>query len=222
MDTASPVRATAVASHPAQTIARIALIRRAFLLEYATVAWMIVEAAVGIWAGLRSGSFFLIAFGIDSVIELASACVLIWRLTVELRRGQVLAEQAERTASRIAGGLLIALAAYVVIAAAWKLSSGTGETFSWPGLVVTILAMPVMYLLARQKTAVAELLGSRAMRAEAVESVTCGWLSLVVAVSLVAQALSGAWWVDAAGSIGIVWFLVREGREAWRGDDCCD
>ena len=112
--------------------------------------------------------------------------------------------------------------AYVVTAAAWKLWMQTGEAFSWPGLVVTMLAMPLMYILARRKIAVAEALGSRAMRADAMESVTCGWLSLVVVVGLVAEGLTGAWWVDAVTSLGIVWFLVKEAREAWSGEDCCD
>ena len=85
-------------------------------------------------------------------------------------------------------------------AAAWKLWTQTGEAFSWPGLVVTMLAMPLMYVLARRKIAVAEALGSRAMRADAMESVTCGWLSLVVVVGLVAEGLTGAWWVDAVTS----------------------
>ena len=200
---------------------RRALIRRAFRLEYATVAWMTVEAAVAIWAGMQSASVSLLAFGIDSLIELASAGVLIWRLTVELRHGQAFAESAERTASRIAGLLLFALAAYVVTAAGWKLWAQTGETFSWPGLVVTMLALPVMYVLARRKIAVARALGSGAMRADAMEAMTCGWLSLVVVVGLVAQGLTGAWWVDSITSLGIVWFLVKEGREAWSGEHCC-
>ena len=155
------------------------------------------------------------------MIELASACVLIWRLTVELRRGQVVAERAERTASRIAGGLLLALAAYVVVSAGWQLWAHTGQEFSCAGLAITALAMPVMYLLARRKIAVAEALGSRAMRADAMESVTCGWLSLVVMLGIVAQGLTGAWWIDAVASLGIVWYLVKEGREAWRAEDCC-
>ncbi|HKM61757.1 MAG TPA: cation transporter [Acidisphaera sp.] len=200
---------------------RAELIERAFRLEYATIAWMVIEAAVAIWSGVQAASVSLLAFGIDSLIELASAGVLIWRLTVELRHGQAFAESAERTASRIAGGLLFVLAAYVVAAAAAKLRAHTGEAFSWPGLLVTMLAMPVMYVLARQKIAVAKALGSRAMRADAMESVTCGWLSLVVVVGLVAEGLTGAWWVDAVTALGIVWFLVKEGREAWNGDACC-
>ncbi|MBV8408819.1 MAG: cobalt transporter, partial [Alphaproteobacteria bacterium] len=68
----------------------------------------------------------------------------------------------------------------------------------------------------------AEALGSRALRADAMESITCGWLSLMVVVALVAQAALGAWWVDAVASLAIVWFLVREGREAWELRECCD
>ncbi len=210
---------------PALTVAigpaRAALIRRAFWLEYTTVAWMVVEAVVAIWAGVQAASLCLLAFGIDSLIELASAGVLIWRLSVELRRGQAFAERAERLASRIAGGLLLALSVYVIIAAGWKLWTQTGETFSWPGLVVALMAMPVMYVLAQRKIVVAEALGSRAMRADAMESMTCGWLSLVVVIGLVAQALAGALWVDSVTSLGVVWFLIKESREAWNGKDCC-
>jgi divalent metal cation (Fe/Co/Zn/Cd) transporter len=213
-------RAAEAAATPADP-GRAALVRRAFQLEYATVAWMVVEAAVAIWSGMQAGSISLIAFGIDSLIELASAGVLIWRLTIELRHGRAFAENAERVASRLAGGLLFALAAYVMAAAAWKLLMGTGQAFSWPGLIVTILAMPVMYFLARQKIAAAGALGSHAMRADAMESVTCGWLSLVVVIGLVAEGLTGAWWIDGVTSLGIVWFLLKEGREAWIGDPCC-
>lgn len=200
---------------------RARLVRDAFRLEYATVGWMLVEAGVAIWSGARANSVALLAFGIDSLIELASAGVLIWRLSVELRRGQAFGEAAERTASRIAGGLLFALAAYVVAAAAWRLWTRTGAEFSWPGLAITALAMPVMYLLARRKLAVAETLGSRAMRADAMESVTCGWLSLVVVVGQIVQFVTGVWWADAVASLGIVWFLVHEGREAWQDEACC-
>ena len=81
----------------------------------------------------------------------------------------------------------------MVTAAAWKLWIHAGQEFSWPGLVVTALAMPPMYLLARRKFVVADALGSRALRADAMEAVTCGWLSLVVVIGLVAEALTGAW-----------------------------
>ena len=131
-----------VASPSPVTNDRAALIREAFRLEYITLAWMTVEACVAIGSGFAAGSLTLMAFGIDSLIELASAAVLVWRLNVELRHGQTFAETAERTASRIGGALLFALAAYVVASAGWKLWMREGAEFSLPGLVITVLAIP--------------------------------------------------------------------------------
>jgi divalent metal cation (Fe/Co/Zn/Cd) transporter len=211
-----------VASPSAVADDRTALIRQAFRLEYITLSWMTIEAVVAIGSGVAADSLTLTAFGIDSLIELASATVLVWRLTVELRHGQTFAEKAERTASRIGGALLFALAAYVVASAGWKLWMQQGAEFSLPGLVISVLAIPTMYFLSRRKLQVANALGSRALRADAVESITCGWLALVVVGALIAQLLVGAWWVDAAASLGVVWFVIHEGREAWEGEDCCD
>jgi divalent metal cation (Fe/Co/Zn/Cd) transporter len=163
----------------------------------------------------------LTAFGLDSLIELASAGVLIWRLMVELREGGSFSEDTEKTAGRIAGGLLLTLAAYVTIAAAWSLWTRTGEAFSWPGLIVALAAIPSMRYLAHRKIAVAEKLRSRALRADAMEAVTCGWLSFVVVISLSAQWAIGAWWIDGVASLAIVWLLVKEGRAAWAGRECC-
>jgi divalent metal cation (Fe/Co/Zn/Cd) transporter len=162
----------------------------------------------------------LLAFGHDSVIELASASVLMWRLSVELRHGQKFSETAERIASRIGGGLLFALAAYVTAAAAWHLYNGAGEEFSWPGFIVALIAIPCMRYLAQRKIAIAEKIGSRALRVDAIEAVACGWLSFVVVVSLAAQWLVGAWWIDGVGSLVMVYLLVKEGREAWSADEC--
>ena len=199
---------------------RDVLVRAAFRLEWLTVGWMTVEAAIAIAAGWTAHSLVLIAFGLDSVIELASAGVLMWRLSVELRHGRVFSERAEHIAGRIGGALLWLLAAYVTAAAAWQLWNGTGEDFSWPGFVVALIAIPAMRYLARRKIAIAEQIGSRALRADAMEAVTCGWLSFVVVASLAAQWLFGAWWIDGVGSLAIVFFLVKEAREAWRGDAC--
>ena len=198
---------------------RAALVREAFRLEYLTIAWMVIEAAVAIGAGVAAGSITLLAFGIDSLIELASAVVLIWRLTVELRRGQSFAEFAERVASRIGGALLFALAAYIVVAAGWSLWMRQGASFSWPGLVVSLAAMPVMWVLSRRKLRIADALGSRSLRTDAVESITCGWLSFVVVIGLIAQLALGAWWIDSVTSLAIVWLLIKEGREAWKAEE---
>ena len=201
------------------SLARSILVRQAFRLEGLTIVWMTIEAAVATTSGIAAGSLSLLAFGIDSFIELASAVVLMWRLSVELWRGRALAEKAERTASRIGGVLLLTLAAYVMVSAAWGLWTRDGQEFSIPGLAITSLAIPIMYFLARRKLAIAERLGSRALRADAMESIACGWLSFVVVVGLAAQLLIGAWWIDSITSLAIVWLLVKEGREAWDSEE---
>jgi divalent metal cation (Fe/Co/Zn/Cd) transporter len=200
--------------------ARRELIQRAFWLEWITVAWMIIEAAVAIATGLMAGSISLLAFGLDSVIELASAVVLIWRLNVELRMGQLFPEDVERRASKIAGCLLFALAAFVVATAAWSLWTRRGQEFSGLGLVVTVAAIPIMYFLSKRKLAIADQLNSRAMRADAIESITCGYLAVVVVVGLTVEYFSEFWWVDSVTSLAIVYYLIKEGKEAWQNEEC--
>jgi len=207
-----------VADMAETSLHRAGLVQEAFRLEYLTLAWMVIEAGVAIGAGVVAHSVTLVAFGIDSLIELASAMVLIWRLTVELRHNQSFAESVERRASRIGGALLFALAAYVVVAAGWSLWTRQGQEFSWPGLLVSLIAIPLMWVLSRRKLRLADALGSRALRADAAESIACGWLSFAVVIGLLAQLLLGAWWIDSVTSLVIVWLLVKEGREAWKAE----
>ena len=199
---------------------RLNLIRRAFRLEWFTAGWMLIEAAVAIGAGLAARSLSLIAFGADSLIELVSAGVLLWRLNVELRQGAEFPESVERRASRISAALLFVLAAYVVVNAAYGLWRHEGQEFSTPGLILAVVTIPVMWWLARAKMRVADQIGSRALRADAVESITCGYLSGVVVLGLIGQLLMpGWWWVDSVASLAIVVLLVIEGREAWEGQE---
>jgi divalent metal cation (Fe/Co/Zn/Cd) transporter len=137
---------------------------------------------------------------------------------VELGHRQTFSARAEGTASRVGGALLFLLAAYVPTAALWHLWQGKGEEFSWPGFIVALVAILAMCYLALRKIAIAEKIGSRALRADAMEAIKCGWLSFVVVASLAVQWLFGTWWVDSIGSLAIVWFLIKEGCEAWSGD----
>jgi divalent metal cation (Fe/Co/Zn/Cd) transporter len=145
------------------TVDRRGLVREAFRLEWITIGWMVIEAVAAIGSGIASGSLVLLAFGLDSVIELISAGVLMWRLSVELRHGHAFSESAERIAGRIGGTLLFALAAYVVVAASWNLWTQHHGEFSAPGFIVTLLAIPIMRYLATRKIDLANRLGSRAL-----------------------------------------------------------
>lgn len=197
-------------------------IRASFALEYATVGWMVVEITAAIWAGLAAHNLSLLAFGADSVIELASAGVLIWRLSIELRRGEAFSESAERLASRISGALLLLLGVYVTASAAWGLWSHQRADSSSLGLVITALAIPIMFVLGRAKLRMATALGSSALRADAVESIACLYLAGVVFLGLAAERLWAAWWIDDVTSLAVVGLVVREGLEALRGDEAAD
>ena len=201
-------------------IERAPLIEAAFRLEWLTFAWMVIEAAGAFYSGVAAHSLSLVAFGADSLIELTSAGVLLWRLNVELRRGEEFAETIERRASRIGGLLLFALAAYVVASAVYGLWNKEGQEFSPLGLALTACALPIMWFLVKGKLHLATQIGSRALRADAVESITCGYLFGAVMLGLLIQFLMpGWWWVDSAMSLLIVLFLVREGREAWEAKE---
>lgn len=148
---------------------------------------MLIEAAVAIGSGIAAHSLSLIAFGADSLIELASAGVVLWRLHVEIRQGAEFPESIEQRASQIGGMLLFVLAAYVVASAAYGLWAREGQEFSATGLALVVLAIPVMWFLAKAKMRVADRIGSTALRADAVELITCGYLSGVVLLGLIVQ-----------------------------------
>jgi divalent metal cation (Fe/Co/Zn/Cd) transporter len=197
---------------------RAELIERAFRLEWITAGWMVVEAAVAIGSGVAARSLTLTAFGVDSVIELLSACLLLWRLRVELRERETFSEATERTAGRLGAVLLGALSIYVVASAAWSLGLGAGQEFSALGLALALLAIPIMAVLAMAKRRLADAIGSAALRADAIESVACLYLSCVVVISLLAQWAIGAWWIDGVSALALAPFLIKEAHEAWAGD----
>ena len=195
---------------------RLASVRRAFVLEILTAGWMVIEAAVAIGSGIAAHSFSLIAFGADSIVELLSAILLLWRLDTELRRGETFPEETERRAARLGAALLAVLIVYVAASAAWTLWRGEGQEFSIPGLALAMLAIPIMYWLSTAKLRLADAIGSAALRADAIESLACGYLSGVVVIGLLAQLSIGAWWIDGVTSLCLMPLLVREAREAWK------
>lgn len=201
--------------------ARAALVRRGLLLSAASIAWMVIEGTVSVAAGAAAGSVALLAFGIDSFIEMGSDLVVVWRLLAERRCAGERAERVERAATRLAGLLLLALAVYVAADAGRRLL-GWGERAeeSLPGLLVTAAALGIMPLLARGKLRIAAALDSRALRTDAYEAVCCSWLALTTLVGLALNALFGWWWADPLAALLIVPLLLREGAAALRGEPC--
>lgn len=202
---------------------RTALLRRAWWLAVFTVAWNLAEGAVAITAAAFADSRALIGFGVDSFVESASAAVLIWRLSVE-QRSPERAEHVEQRALRIIGVTFLALAALVGIESGRSLIAGEQPDVSWAGIVLTIVSLIVMPVLAREKRRVGRQLGSRSVEADSQQTQACVYLSAVVLAGLAANAAFGWWWADPVAALGVVVFLVREGREALEAehvDDCC-
>jgi divalent metal cation (Fe/Co/Zn/Cd) transporter len=201
-------------------------LKRALLLTYITVGWMTIEGAAALLLGWASKSLLLEAFGIDSVIELFSGFVLLWRLRVEASGAASAerAEEVERRAARYVGYSLYALVAYVVLNSGYglfvaKRITDTHESV-W-GILIGVIAKIGMPILAGYKLKVAARLNSRALRADAVESITCGYLSIVLMVGLAATWLLGWWWLDSVAALALIPFLIKEGLAAVRGECCC-
>jgi divalent metal cation (Fe/Co/Zn/Cd) transporter len=202
---------------------RTRLLGRALRLELFTVGWNLVEGVVAVLAALLTGSVALLGFGMDSFVESASAGVLIWRLRAERAQSRTPREieALDERAQRLVGASLFLLAGYVAIDALQALANGERPAASMVGIVVTTISIGVMWWLAREKRSAARRLGSRALEADSFQTTAFWWLSIVVLAGLGLNALFGWWWADPVAALGIVHFLVREGRDAWNADRCC-
>jgi len=196
---------------------RVALLRRGIALEGVTVGYNALEGIVAIAAGLAAGSVALTGFGIDSVIEVTSGALLWWRLRAELGSAP-LGPTVERRAARGAGFLLLGLGVYIATDSTRLLLTGSRPESSLVGIVLTTLSLIVMPLLARAKLRLAASLGSRALRADAHETIVCAWLSATTLLGLGLNAVLGWWWADPVAALAMLPLIVREGIEAWRAD----
>ncbi len=196
--------------------------RWAWALTSATIAWNSLEAVVAIVGGVLAGSIALVGFGLDSVVEVSSAIVIVWRLS--LRSNDYAAnERAERQAVRLIALSFFGIATYVVFDSIRALVGVRDEPQpSAVGLAITALSLIVMPSLAFAKRWVAKRLGSVALRADAAETMLCTYLSAVVLLGLAANALFGWWWMDPVAGLVVAGLAIREGREAWTSGELCE
>jgi divalent metal cation (Fe/Co/Zn/Cd) transporter len=188
------------------------LVARARWLARLTVGWNVVEAVVSIAAGAAAGSLALVGFGVDAGIETFSAVVVLWRL-----RG--VSEEREGRALKLIAVSFFLLAGYVVVESVGQLVRGEAPDVAPVGIAITGLSLIVMPLLARAKQRVGRAMDSRVVLADAAETWLCTYLSVVVLAGLLLNALLGWWWADPVAALYVAYLAVREGREAWEGDD---
>lgn len=200
-----------------QKISQAANVKRGRVLEYLTIGWNLLEAAVAIGAGAVAGSVSLVGFGIDSLIECSSGFILLWRLR-DGERG----EQREKFALKLVGVSFLLLAAYLIFDSVKSLLTSETTEISYVGIGLAIVSLVVMPILARAKRNVAEKINSRAMRADSRQTDICAYLSAILLVGLVLNALFGWWWADSAAALIMTPIIVKEGIEALRGETCGD
>lgn len=196
---------------------RDALVVRGRRLEYIALGWNFLEALLSIVAGLLAGSVALVGFGFDSVIEVSSGAILLWRLRTEAD-----VEHRERIAIRLVGGCFLALAAYVAWDAISSLLHREAPRESYIGIAVAAASLIAMPLLARAKRRVARGLNSGALHADSRQTDICAYLSAILLGGLLLNAVLGWWWADPLAAIIMVPLIAKEGVEGVRGRTCCD
>jgi divalent metal cation (Fe/Co/Zn/Cd) transporter len=197
---------------------RARLVRRAKLLSWLSLGWMTVEGAVAIVAGLVAGSVALVGFGIDSAIEGLASVIVIWRFTGR----RTYSDAAERKAQKLVALSFFLLAPYIAQDAIRTLIAGDHPETSWVGVGLSIGSVIFMPVLGRAKLRVGSALDSAATAGEGTQNMLCAYLAAGVLGGLLANTLLGLWWLDPVVALGIAAVAIKEGRETWRGEGCCD
>jgi divalent metal cation (Fe/Co/Zn/Cd) transporter len=178
--------------------------RRILQLQILTIVWMTVEAVVSLGTAWSSHSPALLAFGGDSLIELLSAAVVFWRFRFTL---------GEPRAARIAGGLLFALAGFVVLTSVLNFIGYHEAHSSLLGIGILLAAAVVMPWLAGQKRQLAVVTSSAALKADAAESALCGYMAWIALGGLVVNAIWNKPWADPLAALALTPLILREGWE---------
>jgi divalent metal cation (Fe/Co/Zn/Cd) transporter len=190
-------------------------LRRIQQIQAITIVWMSVEAGVSLSAAWAARSPALLAFGGDSAVELLSATVVLWRFRANLAQGR-----SERNASRMAGVLLFALTAYVIVVSAMSLLGQNAPRPTYVGIVILTAAATVMPWLAKEKRKLSAATGSAALRADAAQSGLCAYLSLIALLGLAVNAVWHIAWADPVAALLVTPLMLWEGKEAMRGQAC--
>lgn len=194
------------------------LARRIRWFVAATIAYNVIEAIVAISAGTVASSTALIGFGLDSVVEVASAAAVAWQFTGADHKRR---ERRERAALRVIAVSFFVLAGYVGVESVRALLGAHRPDHSTVGLVLAALSLAVMPVLSTAQRRAGRELGSASAVADSKQTLLCTYLSAVLLVGLAVNSLFGWWWADSAAALVIAAVAVKEGREAWRGDTCC-
>jgi divalent metal cation (Fe/Co/Zn/Cd) transporter len=212
---AAPPAPAAAAAAPSG-LERARLVRRARRLAWLGLGWHAVEATVALAAGIAASSVALVGFGADSLVEGVAGVVVLWRFA----GARAASEDAERRAQRLIGASFVLIAVYVGVEAVRGLIGGHEPDASWVGIALSVATLLTMPPLAVAKGRLGARLGSAATSGEGRQNMLCAYLSAALLAGLVANAALGWWWADPVAALAIAGVALREGRDAWRGEDC--
>lgn len=199
---------------------RAALVRRGRYLEYFTIGYNSLEGLIAIVAGSIAGSIALVGFGFDSLIEVTSGSILLWRLHADVDEAR--RERIEALSLRLVGVCFVVLAIYVTYDSVKSLIRREVPEESLVGIVLASVSLVIMPLLVRAKRKVARSINSGALMADSKQTELCTYLSAILLGGLLLNALLGWWWADPVAALVMVPIIVKEGIEALRGETCCD
>lgn len=201
-----------------ETIMRAALTRRIRWLVAATISYNVIEAIVATTAGAAASSGALIAFGLDSVIEVTSAAAVAWQFSA---RTPEAVERREKTTLRIIAVSFFALAAYVTAESVRTLLGAAPAEHSLPGLILAALSLLIMPGLSYVQRRTGRQLGSATAVADSRQTLLCTYLSGVLLGGLALNLWLGWTWADPIAALVIAAAAIKEGHDAWHGDTCC-
>jgi len=197
---------------------RPALIRLSRLLLILTLVYNVAEGFIAIGSGVVAGSVALVGFGLDSFIEVFAAGVLLWSFA-EIVSGEEAHEGTARRAEAAIGVTFFALAAYMTAQSLFVLTGGDQPEGSSVGIGLAVASLLIMPVLGLSKRTCARRLGVPALEAESVETIICAYLSFTLLVGLALNAAVGLWWADPVAALAMVPYVLKEGWEAWRGEE---
>jgi divalent metal cation (Fe/Co/Zn/Cd) transporter len=182
-------------------------------LQSITLAWMLIECGLSLYAAASAHSPVMLAFGSDSFVELLSATVVLLQFLPRI-------SISEHSAGKIAGVLLFILALVVCAIAITSLALRRRPEASMIGIGITLAALVAMPLLAWLKRREALRINNAALAADAVQSATCAYLAAIALAGLAINALFHLAWFDSLAALAAVPLLIKEGRAAWQGKAC--
>ncbi|UQS87284.1 cation transporter [Nicoliella spurrieriana] len=185
--------------------------KRALIVEFFSISWMLVEFMVGFFAGLKAHSILLIAFGLDSVLEVIAGSILVWRLQKEFNGEDATSIKiAEERAGKLVNWILVLLSIYIVINSVFDIVTRETSDSSMGGILISVASLIIMPILIVMKRKLGHQLRSEALIEESMCNVTCAYLAATVLIGIVLTQLFGLWWAESIAALGVAFLIAKE------------